>query len=97
VGANEWRSPWREPKAAEIQLLSEVQQARETYELAKRAFDEATQRAHSIGLDHADSAHGLLNATKAYNHALRHYTEALKKFSQLVLRVDDFPKDDLPK
>lgn len=92
MGLHEWRGPRREPKAAETQLFAEVTQARETYEFAKRAFDEATQRAHTMGLDHPDGAHGLLNATRYYNHALSQYTEALKKFSQFVLRVDGFPK-----
>jgi len=66
--------------------MAELKQAREIYEFAKQAFDEATERAQTMGLDHPDSNHGMLNATREYNRALRRYNDALKSFSQFVLR-----------
>ena len=88
----------REQQAATSDhLRSELNQAREAFEVAKDAFDTALGMAHKLGLDTSDGAHALYSAIKDYNHALGQYSGAVKRFADFLLKralttVDAAPK-----
>ena len=58
----------------ERQLRSELNDARERYEHSKL----------SLGVDHSEGTQG--DATTEYSHALEQYDEAVKRFTDYVLR-----------
>ena len=75
----------QERVAIEECLTRELKQARNEFERLRRLFDLTTAEAHALGLNNPDGAHALHSITREYNHALKHYGAAVKRFSDFIL------------
>ena len=85
MGVEDGRPNRQAREAIEQRLNTELKQAREDFERVKRQFDLTTAEAYAVGLEHVDGAHALHSATREYNHALRQYGSAVKRFSDFIL------------
>jgi hypothetical protein len=73
-------------QAIESRLQAELKAASEGYNRAKLQFEEARDLADSQGLAHPESTHALSSAARDYGDALVGYSEAMKRFTDFILR-----------
>jgi hypothetical protein len=78
--------------AIEARLLREVEQARESYSIANREFDEICNDAPS-GIPHPDGSLRITQAGKNRSSARQNYLGALQRWTNFI--VDGKVPDDL--
>jgi hypothetical protein len=81
----DWEDRLRSTQVTEVELRSALEEARRKYETAKSVFRIASEEAYSIGLNSVDGSHALFKATQEYNFALKHYGDALRRFTEIIL------------
>ncbi|MFN7997557.1 MAG: hypothetical protein U0Q18_28320 [Bryobacteraceae bacterium] len=74
-------------------LREELEIARERYEEAKIEFARLSGISLELGLRHSDGSHAMAQAVKHLSWATREYSEAVKRFSDFILR-DRVPGKD---
>jgi len=66
------------------QLRAEIQLARDRFEAAKLEFDQATAKAHRIGVAAPEGSALLQSASTQYNQSARAYGDVLKRFAEVI-------------
>jgi hypothetical protein len=66
-------------------LRSNLAQARQCFDRAKKKFENALVIAHDVGLN-ANGIHAVSSARREYNQCLADYSEALGQFWKLMMR-----------
>ena len=72
--------------AIEERLSKELKTARQRFEQAGVALDQAHQSAIDLGLASVDGSHMLLAASRRFSAAIQHYKKSLDRFCDLVIR-----------
>lgn len=81
----DWEGRLRAISCTEAELRTALEEARGKFETAKAVFRTASQEAYSIGLSSVDGSHAIFKASQEYNFALKHYGDALRRFTEFVL------------
>ena len=81
-----WRERLVRQQAAADRLREEVEARRKLYVLADAEYKRLSSLAKELGLDHPDGATAAKHAAQQFHQALEAYSQAVKRFSDLILR-----------